>query len=138
MADIYISTLDRKSVYQFPTLPEEFPTLSQLSKNEEFNSFNNGDYNLLNGSGLITFSMSQMLPMKEYSFLKADYHNSANIINLMLTSMVEKFPVRFVLKGNNDDDYINLAVTVEKFDYNFNKSLDVVFTADFKQYRAIV
>ena len=76
MADIFVSTLDRKEVYQFPNIPEEFPTIGQSAKNEEFSSFNNGDYNLLNGAGLITFSMGCMLPQKQYYFCRASYKNS--------------------------------------------------------------
>lgn len=138
MADIYVSTLDRKQVYQFPTLPEEFPVLSKTAKNELFETFNNGVFNLIGGAGLIEFSMGFMLPLHEYSFNKCDFNNTQNIINLLLTSMVEKFPVRFIFKGEDDADYSNIAVNVEKFDYNFDKMLDVVFSADFKEYRVIV
>lgn len=138
MADIYICTIDRKEVYQFPSLPEEFPTMSESSKNEEFATFNNGDFNLMNGNGLITFSIDQKLPMQDYYFNKCDYHNSASIISLLLRSIEGKFPVRFVLKGDDNQDYTNITVTCEKLNYNFDKQLDVLITADFKQYRVIV
>lgn len=138
IADIYVSTLDRKEVYQFPTLPEEFPTLSQSAKNEEFSTFNNGDFNLLNGSGLIIFSMGFMLPQQQYNFCKAPYTNSNKIISLMTRSMRNKMPIRFIFKGKDNAEVVNLAVTCEKLDWNHNKELDIVFSADFKQYRAIV
>jgi len=138
IADIYVSTLDRKRVYQFPTLPEEFPTISNSTKNEEFATFSNGDFNLQNGVGLKEFGMGFMLAMHEYNFCKCSWFNSVGIINLLLTSMIEKFPIRFIFKGNSDEDCVNITVTCEKFDYNFDHQLDIVFSADFKEYRAIV
>ncbi|MCB2309055.1 hypothetical protein LGL08_20335 [Clostridium estertheticum] len=138
MADIYITTQDRSSVLQFPALPEEFPVMSESSRNEEFLTFNNGNFNLQNGNSLITFSLNQKMPMHDYYFNKCDYLNTASIIQLILRSIEEKFPVRFVLKGDNNQDYTNILVTCEKFDYNFDKNLDIVMSADFKEYRALV
>jgi hypothetical protein len=135
MAEIYISTVDRKEVYQFPNIPEEFPSLSQVSKNEEFSSFDGGDYNLLGGAGLLGFSMGCMLPMKQYYWCRSSYQNSSRIISLMTKSLRNKIPIRFVFKGNGDLDIINLVATCEKLDWNYNHQLDIVFSADFKQYR---
>ena len=138
MADIYVSTLDRKEVYQFPTLPEESPTVSQVSKNEEFPTFNNGNYNLLNGTELITFSLSQMLPEQQYEFCKASYTNSDKIISLFANSLTNTMPIKFIFRGKSETSIINLTVTVEKLEWHFDKALDIIFTADFKQYVAIV
>jgi len=135
MADIYVSKIDRSEVWQFPTIPEEFPTISQPSKSEEFSTFNNGDFNLQNGVGLKSFSMGFMLPLHKYNFNKCDFNNTQNIINLILTSMVEKFPIRFIFKGEGDSEYTNIMVTVETFEYNFNKQLDIVFSGEFKEFR---
>ncbi len=147
IADIYVCKIDRKKVWQFPTLPEEFPVISLPSKNEEFSTFNNGDFNLLNGVGLITFSMGFMLPLHQYNFNKCDFNNTQNIINLLMTSQIEKFPIRIIFRGNEkqsdisatagNDDFSNILVSVEKFEYYFDKNLDVVFQGEFKQYRAV-
>ena len=138
IADIYVSTLDRKRVYQFPTLPEEFPTISNSTKNEEFATFSNGDFNLQNGVGLKEFGMGFMLAMHQYSFCKCEWFYSASVIYLLETSMKEKYPIRFIFKGNNGEEWINIAVTCEKFEYHFDHQMDIVFSADFKEYRAIV
>lgn len=138
MAEIYVCNEDRSIVLQFPSLPTEFPVMSEPSLNEEFETFGNGNFNLLNGNGLITFNLSQKLPMQDYVYNKCDYHNSASIIQLILNSIEQKFPIRFVLKGDDDQDYTNILVSCEKFDYNFDLFLDVLIAADFKEYRAIV
>ncbi|MBZ9633195.1 hypothetical protein [Clostridium sp. FP1] len=137
--------MDRKQVWQFPTLPEEFPTMNLQSKNEEFSTFNNGDFNILNGVGLKSFSMGFMLPLHEYNFNKCDYNNTQNIVNLLMTSMVEKFPVKFIFKDNNskgsdgfeNEGYGNIVVSVEKFEHHFDRNLDVIFQGEFKEYRVI-
>ncbi|MBU3145027.1 hypothetical protein [Clostridium sp. CF012] len=135
-AEIYISTIDRKEVYRFTNIPEEFPTLSQSAKNEQFDTFNNGEYNLLNGAGNFSFSLGCMLPCHQYSFCKGDWKNSGRIISLMKKSMVTKIPIRFIFKGVGDVDVINIIMTCEKLDWNYNHQLDFVFSADFKEYRA--
>ncbi|MCB2310647.1 hypothetical protein LGL55_05860 [Clostridium tagluense] len=147
IADIYVCKSDRKKVWQFPALPPEFPTFSQESKNEIFSTFNNGDFNLLNGVGLISFSMGFMLPLHDYSFNRCDHNNTQNIMNLLMTSKIEKFPVRFIFRGNEKDerlnvssgneDFSNILVSVEKFEYNFDKNLDIIFQGEFKEYRAV-
>ncbi len=57
MANIYFSTLDRKQLYELPILPEEMPELSKGAKNEIFETFNNGEYNFLGETSLISFSL---------------------------------------------------------------------------------
>ncbi|MBU3098748.1 MULTISPECIES: hypothetical protein [Clostridium] len=137
MADIYVCTENRDQVYQFPTLPDKFPDLESNSLNEEFQTFNNGVFNLLNGTGLISFDMGFMLAMQQYVFCKCDYMNTPNIINLMDSAKTDKFPIRLIFKGNDNADYINILVSVEKLTWGFNHEMDVDFNASFKEYRAL-
>ena len=135
--DIFVGTLDRKESYVFPTLPEEFPDIELPSKNEEFVTFNAGNYNLTGGAGLKTFSMGYMLPMHDYSFNGWDYHYTPGIIKFLTTSMINKTPVEFVFIEGDVNSYTIIIVLVEKFTYRYDKMLDIVFSGDFKEYKVI-
>jgi len=136
IANIYISDNTDASI-QFPNLPEVFPTIDQSALNEEFVTFNNGTFNLLDDVGLRTFSMGFMLPRKQYYWCIADCGNSIEIIALLERSLNEKFPVRFVF-SDNTGDLTNILVSTEKFSYYFDINLDFVFSGDFKEYRVVI
>ena len=133
MADIYLSSSDRGRVYQLPFLPESFPDLSRAAGNEEFETFNNGTYNILGAPGLYEFTLEGVLPTKSYSFAKSSVKAGA-IISLLENAMERKKPVRIVLAGKLRR---SMQVSVESLSYHENKAGNVAYSVSFKEYRNV-
>ncbi len=143
MADIYFSSLDRKEVYRLPALPQDMPELTRTAKNEEFESYDNGTYNLLGNVGLATFSLDSWLPEfpGKYKWAKSQI-NPYLLINLWHGAMVNKKPIRCIMErgknpNNISEEILNWLVTVESMSWNENTLRDVKYKVDFKEYRDI-
>ena len=138
MADIWFSNQSRTRVYRLPFLPEEMPELSAASKNEEFETFDNGTYNLIGSKGLISFSLQGILPAyaNKYSWAKSQL-NPYLIIKLWDDAMYFKTPIRCVMERGESDEIKNLLVTVESMSNNEDKVGDVKYNVSFKEYRQV-
>lgn len=142
MADIYFSSLDRKEVYSLPVLPKEFPELSRSAKNEEFESYNDGVFNLIGNMGLYTFSLEGFLPAldKKYTFARSKF-NPYLLINLWAGAMAKKTPIRVVMNRKQGlglpIEAVNMMVTVESMAHNEDKVHDVKYKVSFKEYREL-
>lgn len=137
--DIYFSSLDRTEIYRLPVLPEEMPEFSKSAKNEEFESFNDGVYNILGNAGLISFTLESFLPAKgrKYPFIKEELEDPYLLINLWSNAMNTKTPIRVVMYRNNKTEIINTMVSVESMAWHEDKVGDVKYKIDFKEYREL-
>ena len=135
--DIYISDKDKKTVLQFPIIPEEMPSLSKASKNEEFETFNNGTFNIIGDAGLMEFSLESWLPAKgrNYAFQRVKNINPDSYINLINNAMATKKPIRIVIVRGNGTFVCNNTFSIESFEYNENKIGNIVFSLSVKQWR---
>lgn len=142
MADIFFSTLDRSTVYQLPVLPAQFPEMNRSSKNEEFETYNNGVYNLIGNMGLFTFPLEGFLPAlnKNYSFAK-NHMNPYLLINLWAGAMANKTPLRIIMNRDKKlglpQEAVNMLVTVESMTHHEDKVGDVVYSLSLKEYREL-
>lgn len=141
MADIFIGSHDGKKVYQFPWLPPTFPEFSRTSKNEVFESYSDGDFNILGAVNLLEFGLEGKLPItpSKYSFSKSNI-GAYTIINLMARSMYNKKPVRVIINRNPNPtvptNLMNILVGVESM--TWKEENDVVnYNVSFKEYRNV-
>ncbi|MEG3040900.1 MAG: hypothetical protein RR891_02775 [Clostridium sp.] len=135
--DIYISDYKRNKVLQFPILPSEIPTIKRSCKNEEFETFNNGSFNLIGNIGLASLSFSSWLPGKgkNYNFQRVKNVNADSYIQLIEKSMLTKQPVRFIVVRGDGTSPINSLFSVESFEWYEDKKADYVFSIDLKEWR---
>ena len=141
MADIFIGSHDGKNVYQFPWLPPTFPEFNRTSKNEVFESYSNGDFNIIGAMNLLEFGLEGKLPItpSKYSFSKSNI-GAYKIINLMHSSMSKKKPVRLIINRNPNPtiptNLINVLVGVESM--TWKEENDVVnYNVSFKEHRNV-
>lgn len=142
MADIFFSTVDRSEVYQLPVLPEAMPELNRSASNEEFETYNNGTYNLIGNIGLYSFSLEGFLPglNKKYPFAKNNM-NPYLLVNMWARAMANKKPIRIIINRNKTYglpiESLNILITVESMTHYEDKIGDVVYSVSFKEYREI-
>ncbi|HDK7215234.1 TPA: hypothetical protein PTV45_000595 [Clostridium botulinum] len=142
MADIFFSDINRFRIYQLPVLPEEMPELTMSCNNETFETFNNGTFNFIGNTDLITFSLESWLPSRpnKYSWVKSDILPYA-LINLWVEAMNRKEPLRIVINRSKEDylpkSLLNWLVTIENMSWHELNNGDVAYKLDLKQYREI-
>ncbi|EQC1537552.1 hypothetical protein [Clostridium botulinum] len=140
MANIYFSTLDRKQLYELPILPEEMPELQKSAKNETFETFNNGEYNFLGKSSLISFNLESWLPAypNKYRWAKSQI-NPYLLINMWNIAMDTEKPLRVVINRNKNtflpQELLNWMVSVENISWHELTNGDVAYKLELKQYR---
>ncbi|MBW9154857.1 hypothetical protein [Clostridium tagluense] len=134
MNDIWISTLDRKEVLQFPWLPPQLPNYEQIGSDEEFETFNNGTYLLQGAVNNFGFELTGKLPQKAYAFNKSSFENTDKIISLLTRARRKNFAIRFVSSVNNKE-VMNLVMSVGGFAYSYDKVGNVIYTATLKQWK---
>jgi len=141
MADIFIGSHDNKNVYQFSWLPSTFPEFNRTSKNEVFESYSNGDFNIIGAMNLLEFGLEGKLPItpSKYSFSKSNI-GAYKIINLMHSSMSKKKPVRLIINRNPNPtiptNLINILVSVESMTWKEENDI-VNYNVSFKEYRNV-
>ncbi len=135
--DIYLSDLTRKTVLRLPILPPEMPTITKASKNEEFETFNNGTFNIIGDTGLMTFTLESWLPAlrNKYPFAKVKNINPYKYIDLVNVAMRDKKPLRVIILRGDGTYVINNTFSVESFEYHENRIGNFQFTISFKQWR---
>ncbi|MEY8001619.1 hypothetical protein AB8U03_15725 [Clostridium sp. Mt-5] len=140
--DIYFSDLDRTQVYQLPILPTDMPELSKSTKNEEFESYQDGVYNVIGNVELTTFPIDCWLPeyAGKYNWAKSQI-NPYLLINLWNNAMITKKPLKCVMsrgqnKNNISSEILNWSVTIEDMNWYPEKNGDIKYKIDCKEYRS--
>jgi len=139
--EIYFSDLARDEVYQLPCLPPKMPELNKSAKNEEFETYSDGVYNIIGNKGLTTFSIDCWLPEypHKYKWVKSQI-NPYSLINLWENAMSKKLPLRCVIvRGNNKNNIspivLDWMVTVENYSQEIDEFKDIHYKIDLKEYR---
>lgn len=135
--DIYISDLKRTKVLQFPVIPEKMPSFSKSAKNEEFETFSNGTFNIIGDVGLTEFTFESFLPKKgvNYSFQRVKNVNPYTYIDFINLSLKAKKPIRLIIVRSDKTYVTNDKYSIESFDYTENKIGNFEFSVKFKQWR---
>ena len=135
--DIYISDIAKKTVLQLPIIPEEMPSLNKAGKNEEFETYSNGTYNIIGDVGLMEFTLECWLPAKDrnYSFQRVKNINPYKYIDLINIAMRDKKPLRVVIVRGDGTFVVNDTFSVESFEYHENKIGNFEYSVGLKQWR---
>lgn len=135
--DIYLADINKKNLLHLPIIPEEMPTISKSSKNEEFETFNNGTFNIIGDVGLTSFTLESWLPAKgrNYPFQRIKNVNPYTVIDFININAKNKKPILVVIVRNNGTYVVNNKFTIESFEYHENKIGNFEYSISFKQWR---
>lgn len=142
--DIYFGTADGSETYQVPIPPTDMPELSKSSKNEEFESYQDGNYSIIGNVSLTTFTIDSWLPEypNKYSYARSQI-NPYLLINMWSNAMDKKIPLNCImLRGKNvnniSPEILNWFITVESMSWYPDKTKDIKYKVSFKEYRSPV
>jgi hypothetical protein len=137
--DIFFSTMDRSKVIQLPVLPEEIPLFDYNFSNEEFETLE-GTINLKNYKrNLFTATIESFFPSKprKYKWLKSDldYNNGTSFF---LTRIYFKEPIRYIVIGDENEELMNVPVTIESYTTTLKRNKDVAYSLSIKEFREVI
>lgn len=121
--DIFLSVNNREQVLKLPVVPKEF-TVSKPQKNEVFETITQGELRLLGTPGLKSITISSFFPVKEYPFLRDNTYKGFEYVYIIDTWILQKLPIRLIIT----DTPINMAVSVESFEYTIKQDGDLYYS----------
>ncbi len=121
--DIFLSVNNREQVLKLPVVPKEF-TVSKPQKNVVFETVTQGELRLLGTPGLKSITISSFFPVKEYPFLRDNTYKGFEYVYIIDTWILQKLPIRLIIT----DTPINMAVSVESFEYTIKQDGDLYYS----------
>ena len=135
--NIVVSANNNEEIMVFPIIPRDIP-LKNPQENEEFKTVNNGTLNLIGDLGLRSLSISSMFPKEKRSWAKAGSVEGIQYVTFFNKWRGKQVPIRLIITLSDGSELVNMAVTVDNFDYSFGKQEDITYSLDMKEYRFIL
>jgi hypothetical protein len=131
--DIYLSINNREEVIKLPVVPRSFK-INSPQNNETYTTISQGDIKLIGLRGLKSLTIDSFFPVKDYVFLKDKSYKGWEYINIIEKWIDRRIPIRLIIT----DTPINLACTIESFDYSVEDgSGDVYYTLVLSEFKFI-
>jgi len=130
--DMIISINNNEKVFILPVCP--LPEITDSVTNEVVDTIN-GPINLFGNRNLTAINFESIFLNKEYEWIRSGASADAqSYINFFNEIMDKKIPARLVWIDENGTK-LNIAVTLETFNYSEDIAGDVQYTVDFLEYR---
>jgi hypothetical protein len=104
-------------------VPLEF-TITKPRKNDAFETATQGDLKMLGAAGLKGITINSFFPVRDYPFLRSRAYKGFEYVYIIDTWLNAKLPIRLIIT----ETPINMAVTVDNFDYTIGSNGDLAFT----------
>ena len=121
--DIFLSVNNREQVLQLPVVPPEF-SITKPKNNNVFETATHGDLKLIGKAGLRGIIIESFFPVRDYPFLRDRSTQGFGYVYIIDTWYHAKLPIRLVIT----ETPINLAMTVDSFDYRIGTNGDLYYT----------
>lgn len=134
--DIFLSINNREQVIQLPIIPEEFK-VEFSNNNETFTTISQGDLNLIGNKGLKALTIETFFPNKEYPYAKSKNMPGDEFVEIILKWIDRKVPIRVVITNKEGKELVNLPVTIDSFNYGYDRVGDVVYSLELREFRFV-
>lgn len=129
--DIILSINNNEKVMFLP-VPSQ-PKIKRAVNNQNFSTLN-GDITLIGKKGLMDITLISFFPVRDYDFIRPRGTSHAQeYIEFIEDAMNREIPVRLIWLSDLETK-LNLAVTVEAFDYEPDQTGDIYYTLKLKEY----
>lgn len=132
--NITISNVKKTEIYVLPVVLPNIP-IKTGSRNEIFSAITQ-ELNIIGNSTLIEVEINSFLPVnKNYSFVKAGSEKDGKIILDFLNQQKNlKLPIRVVMTDKSKGTVLNILMSVESLEYNFDKAGDIKYSMTLKEF----
>ncbi|MCG7410571.1 hypothetical protein MH117_24550 [Paenibacillus sp. ACRRX] len=129
--DIVFGANNMRERLTLPIIPPDF-AFSIPRLNEEFDTIN-GPLNLIGMRGLKTLTISTFFPNRKYKFAKVQ-KNGWDCVRLFNKWANNRVPIRIIVTDNKSNEILNMACTIEKFEYGMDRAGDIPYTLEIKEF----
>lgn len=134
--NLVVSADNNREILVFPLLPRDLKPQSS-SNNEEFKTINNGTINIFGDLGLKSLSVESLFPRKKEKWTKAGSVEGQKYVDFFNKWRDKGFPIRVILSTKDGREVLNMACSIEVFDYCYDRVENVKYSLNLKEYRFI-
>ncbi len=131
MVKIYISINNNEEVILLPVTPEEYE-ISEEWENQEVAGLRQ-PMNIIQNKKLATTSIESFFPSKDYPFLLNRSMWGMEYVETIKRWRQRRVPIRFIITKSGKP-VVNMPVTIDSFTYSEDKSGDIKYTLDLKEF----
>ncbi|WP_228728309.1 hypothetical protein [Brevibacillus composti] len=135
MINVFLSINNNAEVLQLPVPPAEYSVDSPWN-NERADGLQQ-TLNLIGLKGLRTVEIKSFFPIRDYPFLR-----NRNMWGMAYVETIERWrgmriPVRLVIVDSGGAQSLNMAVTIDSFEWKVGKSGDIEYTLQMTEFAFI-
>ncbi len=134
MVKIYISINNNEEVILLPVTPEEYE-VSESWNNQEVEGLNQ-TMNIIQNKGLSILPIESFFPSKDYPFLLSREMWGMEYVETIKRWMDRKVPIRLIITDKGETE-VNMAMTIDSFTYSKDKSGDINYKLDLKEFKFV-
>lgn len=135
--DIVFSADNNKEVYVIPIVTPPI-NIDQPSKNQVFETINQGEINLPGQRGLTKISWNSFFPNRRYPFIKKGaLYNGWLYVDFFNRWRDKKVPLRIVITNKYGVEVLNLPVLIDSFTTDIDKVGDIVYSIALSEYKLL-
>lgn len=131
--DIIVSANNNEEILVFPIIPYD-TQLKNPSQNEEFQTVNAGTINLIGDAGLRSVSISSIFPKEKLSNTRYGSVEGKKYVDFFKKWKARKLPIRLVMTLEDSYEWVNMACTIESFDYSYDRKENIRYSLELKEY----
>lgn len=131
MVKFYISINNNEEVILLPVTPEEYE-VSEEWENQEVAGLRQ-PMNIIQNKKLATTSIESFFPSKDYPFLLNRSMWGMEYVEAIKRWRQRRVPIRFIITKEGKP-IVNMPVTIDFFTYSEDKSGDIKYTLDLKEF----
>ena len=134
--NLVVSADNNREILVFPLLPRDLKPQSS-SNNEEFKTINNGTLNIISDLGLKTLSIESTFLKKKERWAKAGSVEGQKYVDFFNKWRGKGVPIRVILSTKDGREVLNMACSIEIFDYCYDRVENIKYSLNLKEYRFI-
>ena len=134
MDKIYISINNNEEVILLPVTPPEYE-ISGDWENQELLGLNQ-PMNIIQQGRLVTTSFESFFPVRDYPFVINRNMWGMEYVEAIQRWRERRVPIRVIITRNGKPHF-NMAMTIDGFKYGTDKSGDINYKLDLKEFRFV-
>ena len=127
--DIILSVNNREEIMTIPVIPSSY-TVQKPQGGETFETVSGKELNLLGLPKLKSLSFESFFPIRDYPYLRDRSMKGWEYVYKIDTWILQKLPIRLIIT----DTPINMAVSIENFEYSIKTDGDLWYNIEFKEF----
>ena len=130
--DIYLSVNNREEVIKLPVVPPSF-TITKPRNNKKFETVSGAELKRIGASGLKGITIESFFPVRDYPFLRDRTYQGQGYVYIIDTWVSRRLPIRLIIT----DTPINMAVSVENFEYTIGQDSNLNYVLTLEEFPLI-